>query len=253
MRKAHRGGRRFRFEEMTIVGRVLRKPLDLVHGFLHSRSLVSNQDRPLYPNSGAFEDYLDFFSYHCDKNMTWRGKVISKTPSDAWIYQEIIHETKPDVVIEVGNWLGGSTLFLADILELEGHGRVIGIDIDHSSIDFKHPRIAWITGDANSNDSLAEVRAQISEGERAMVVEDSSHTFDNTLAVLRNYCQFVSKNHYFIVEDTNCRLPFAAGPRPGPYEAVHEFLKENPCFEIDKTREKFVITSNFDGYLKRIR
>jgi cephalosporin hydroxylase len=38
--------------------------------------------------------------------MKWRGRVLSKTPLDAWIYQEIIHETKPDVVIEVGNCLG---------------------------------------------------------------------------------------------------------------------------------------------------
>jgi len=236
--------------------KVFNKPLELLHGFLHSRDMVKVDvtERPLVPNSTAFESYIDCFHHNCRENIRWMGKKASKFPSDAWILQEIIYETKPDVIVEIGNLFGGSTLFLANMLDILGKGRVIAIDIDHSLVDFEHQRIARITGDANSSTVLSKVRHLIGPTETAMVVEDSSHTFKNTLSVLRNYSRFVKKGMYFIVEDGICRYPFIEdGPKPGPYEAVHEFLRENEDFVIDKTREKFILTYNPDGYLKRVR
>ena len=41
-------------------------------------------------------------------------------------------------------------------------------------------------------------------------------------------------------------------PRPGPYEAVREFLAEQDRFEIDRSREKFFMTQNLSGYLRCI-
>ncbi|MEN6576147.1 MAG: CmcI family methyltransferase [Phycisphaerales bacterium] len=40
---------------------------------------------------------------------------------------------------------------------------------------------------------------------------------------------------------------------PGPTEAVLEFLKTHSNFVIDKSREKFLLTFNPNGYLKRVR
>lgn len=38
---------------------------------------------------------------------------------------------------------------------------------------------------------------------------------------------------------------------PGPFEAVANFMKENDRFEIDAGRERFMMTFNPSGYLKR--
>lgn len=236
------------------MNRLIGRPIAFVHRFMHSHAWVSSDvpSRVVVPGSGVFEDYIDYFHHNCREHTTWMGKKSGKFPSDAWVYQEILFETRPDVVVEVGNWYGASTLFLANMLELIGKGRVIGIDIDHSLVDFNHPRITWITGDANSDEVLSGVRSLISPGERVMVIEDSSHTYENTLSILRNYCGMVSPGMYFIVEDGLCKYPFIEdGPKPGPSEAIHDFLKENRSFFIDKSREKFVITYNPDGYLKR--
>lgn len=176
-----------------------------------------------------------------------------KFPLDAWIYQEIIHEVQPDVIMEIGNLYGGSTLFLANMLDLENKGKVIAIDIDHSHIDFEHKRINWITGDVNSHEVISKVRSLLKPDDKVIIIEDSSHTFDNTLEVLRNYCRFVSVGSYFIVEDGVCKYPFIDGPKPGPYEATHEFLKNHQEFIVDKSKEKFVLTYNPSGYLKKIR
>ena len=211
--------------------------------------------KPLSSDSGAFEDYLDYFHQNCHltKQTSWMGKSAMKFPLDAWIYQEIIHEVQPDVIMEIGNLYGGSTLFLANMLDLENKGKVIAIDIDHSHIDFEHKRINWITGDVNSQEVISKVRSLLKPDDKVIIIEDSSHTFDNTLEVLRNYCRFVSVGSYFIVEDGVCKYPFIDGPKPGPYEATQEFLKNHQEFIVDKSKGKFVLTYNPGGYLKRIR
>ncbi|MFA5374638.1 MAG: CmcI family methyltransferase [Dehalococcoidia bacterium] len=182
------------------------------------------------------------------------GEKAQKSPIDAWIYQEIIFETKPDVIIEIGNANGGGTLFLAHICDLLGRGRVIGIDLSHADIAEqvkKHPRITFIQGDACQRFECVE--EQISKDDRVLVIEDSSHTYDNTLSVLRLYSTLVKPGDYFIVEDSICHHGLSIGPNPGPYEAIETFINENSDFEIDRSRESFLITWNPRGYLKRIQ
>ena len=66
----------------------------------------------------------------------------------------------------------------------------------------------------------------ISLEERVLIIEDSSHTYENTLNVLRLYSDFIKPGDYFIVEDSICHHGLSIGPIPGPYEAVEDFIKE---------------------------
>lgn len=84
-----------------------------------------------------------------------------------------------------------------------------------------------------------------------MIIEDSAHTYDNTLRVLRTYSPLIRPGNYFIVEDSICHHGLDVGPSPGPYEAIEDFLAEDSTFEIDSSRESFVITWNPKGYLKK--
>lgn len=185
-------------------------------------------------------------------NTTYFGIQTTKSPIDYWIYQEIIFETKPDVIIEIGNNCGGSTLAFAHICDLLNKGRVIGLDISHSKVPEhvkKHPRITFIEGDACQ--SFERVTKLISKEERVLVIEDSSHTYKNTLSVLRTYSLLIKPGDYFIVEDSICHHGLSIGTEPGPYEAIVTFVNENVDFEIDRNRESFLITWNPKGYLRR--
>ncbi|MDP6849209.1 MAG: CmcI family methyltransferase [Kiritimatiellia bacterium] len=86
-----------------------------------------------------------------------------------------------------------------------------------------------------------------------MVMEDSSHRYDHTLAVLRAYSTIVTPGSLLIVEDTICHHGSDQGPKPGPYEAVEAFLAEGHGrdFEIDLSRERYLITWPPHGYLRR--
>ncbi|MGI0056213.1 MAG: CmcI family methyltransferase, partial [Nitrosarchaeum sp.] len=64
----------------------------------------------------------------------------------------------------------------------------------------------------------------------------------------------VSKDNYLIVEDTAINgHPVEPNFGDGPMEAVKEFLKTHDEFEIDKDKEKFLLTWNPNGYLKKIK
>ena len=181
---------------------------------------------------------------------TYYGIQTWKNPLDFWIYREIIWETRPDVIIEIGNHMGGSTLALAHICDAIGHGEVIGIDISQGNIPSlvkHHPRISLVEGDA-----CEEADFLGTGGLSVMVIEDSSHTFDNTLAVLNAYSPLVTVGNYFIVEDSICHHGLSVGPTPGPYEAIETFMHNNSSFVIDRSREAFLVTWNPKGYLRKI-
>src|SRR4051812_22346920 len=91
-------------------------------------------DRP--PMSDEFspagrEYFRWFYDQGVWKRMHYRGARILKVPSDLWNYQEIFVERRIEWVIETGTLHGGSALFFADLLALNGApGRVISIDAD---------------------------------------------------------------------------------------------------------------------------
>lgn len=187
-----------------------------------------------------------------DGSTTYFGIKTLKNPMDFWVYQEILTRRPPDVIVEIGNYRGGSTLALAHLCDLVGYGRVIGVDISHQYLDarvLEHPRISFVTGNAPSVAHI--VSSMIEPHERVMIIEDSSHTYENTLAVLHSYSPLVKSGDYFIVEDGSCHHGLDVGPNPGPYEAIVEFLKNNNSFEIDLSCENFILTLNPIGFLRK--
>ncbi len=184
---------------------------------------------------------------------TYFGVQTLKNPLDFWVYQELLYQQRPEVIVEIGNRFGGSTLALAHFCDLLGTGHVIGLDITHEfvpEIVRRHPRITLIEGDAC--ESFDQVVTLIGERSNILIIEDSSHTYENTLNVLRTYCPLIPREGYFIVEDSICYHGLDVGPNPGPYEAVENFVAENPKFAIDRSREDFLITWNPKGFLKRV-
>ena len=203
------------------------------------------------------------YTYH----FSWMGRPIIQLPQDMLAMQEIIWRIKPDLVIECGIAHGGSMLYYASLLELQGHGEVLGIDLDirphnREAIE-SHPmfkRVSMIQGSSIDPAVVEQVRA-LAEGKRVIVVLDSNHTHEHVLAELRAYAPLVSQGSYCVVMDTVVEdMPADAFPdRPwgvgdNPKTAVWAYLKETSDFEIDQQmQDKLLITVARDGYLRRVR
>lgn len=182
----------------------------------------------------------------------WFGIPCLKCPLDLWIYQEIIAEVRPDLVIETGTHFGGSALFIAHILDILDHGEVISVDIVKYPDRPTHPRIRYVTGSSIDPMLIDSVLGSRPE-ETRLVILDSDHTKNHVLQELVLFAPYVSLKSYLIVEDTNVNgHPAYASFGEGPFEAVEEFLSANRDFIVDKSREKFLMTFNPGGYLQRI-
>jgi len=203
---------------------------------------------------GPLRDALARMQDRIMKRTLYHGIKTRKNPLDFWAYQEIIYERRPDFIVEIGNYYGGSTVALADVLDRMGHGLVIAVDIARdrfSEAARTHPRIHAVTGDAAHAETVSRVKGAIHDDAEVLIIEDSAHTYDNTLSVLEGYSELVRPGGYFIVEDTICGHGLDVGPRPGAYEAVADFVDAHDEFVADRSRD-FFITWNPGGFLKRI-
>ncbi len=188
-------------------------------------------------------------------NTDWLGVRAMKCPLDMWVFQEILYETRPDVIVETGTMEGGSSFYFASILDLLGHGRVITVDILDYPDKPRHERITYLTGSSTSEEIIETIRGLIEPGEKVMVFLDSDHSQAHVERELELYSNLVTPGNYLIVEDTHLNghpifIPIAVGP--GPMEAVQEFLSTSNDFTVDRSREKYGLTFNPNGFLKRV-
>ena len=184
---------------------------------------------------------------------TWLGAQALKNPLDLWVYQEIMVETQPELIVETGTYRGGSAHFLASMCDLLDRVRSSRSTSSPCATDYpQHPRITYLGGRSSTDpDVVAEVRERAA-GRRALVILDSDHSQGHVEAELAVYAPLVPVGCYLIVEDSNIGR-IRKDLLPGPFEAIETFLAGTDAFEIDREREKFLITFNPSGYLRRVR
>ncbi|MCC7305690.1 MAG: cephalosporin hydroxylase family protein [Alphaproteobacteria bacterium] len=222
-------------------------------------------------------------------NYAWLGRPIIQLPADMIAFQEVVWETKPDLIIETGIAHGGSLILSASMLALLDYceaaekgsildprkpsRRVLGIDIDiraHNRAAIgTHPlanRIDMIEGSSIAQETINKVKEIAAGFSRVMVCLDSHHTHDHVLAELEAYGPLISKGCYCIAFDTVIEdLPEGMFPDRAwshgnnSKTAVHAWLEKqaenggNPRFEIDRTLEqKLLLSACPDGFLRRI-
>ena len=187
-------------------------------------------------------------------NTFWSGVRVGKCPSDLWTYHEMLFELRPDVIVECGTGAGGSSLFLAHQCDLLGTGRIITVDVIDLPDRPQHERITHLVGSSISDEILQKIRGSLKDTDKVMVILDSDHSKQHVLSELKCYCDMVPVGSYIVVEDSIIGgHPVKPRRKPGPMEAVFEFLETNSDFVIDKDREKFLLTFNPNGYLKKVK
>lgn len=196
----------------------------------------------------------------------WLGVPVLQFPFDMWVTQEIIFETKPDVIVETGTFLGGSALLWATILaQVNPEGRIITVDVRENPKEAsKHPlwkqHIEFIQGSSVDPEVAAEVKRRIRPGDKVMVILDSLHVKTHVLPELELFAPLVTPGNYLVVQDTHLgdTVPFWMKNlekqwEPGPKAAVDEYIASHPEFEVDSSRERFLVTNNHGGFVKRVK
>lgn len=197
--------------------------------------------------------HMCYYNSRIWENTFWHGHQILKCPMDMWIYQELIWKIKPDFIIETGTFRGGSALYYAHLFDLQGQGEVITIDVMERPNRPEHDRIHYLIGSSSDAEIFSLVQSMIGENKKVMVVLDSDHSRDHVFNEMQLWHGMVSQDSYMIVEDSNVNgYPVRPDFGPGPMEAINDFLQINNTFKIDNSQEKFLMTQNPRGYLKKI-
>jgi cephalosporin hydroxylase len=185
---------------------------------------------------------------------SYRGVKAIRCPFDYVIYQMILFELKPDLIIEIGTNAGGGALYLADLLNIIGNGEVHTIDIVKMSVPevAEHPRIKIFTEGWEKYDLNLAKRF-----DKVLVIEDGSHMYQDSLDAMTKFQDIVSIGSYLIVEDGIINeMGMEEKYKGGPLKAIREFLEKNHDYKVDRKWCDFFgknATFNVNGYLKRIR
>ena len=184
--------------------------------------------------------------------VTYRGVPMIKCPFDYVIYQMILNDVKPDLVIEIGTNTGGCALYLADIVEKFG-GQVHTIDIE-KRID---PRVLGQNNIKYFTDGYEGYDLRNAANfKNILVIDDGSHQYQDVLDALKKFSPIIATGSYFIVEDGIINeIGEERRHHGGPLKAIREFMKGNREFIVDRSWCDFFgvnATFNVNGYLKKI-
>jgi cephalosporin hydroxylase len=189
-------------------------------------------------------------------NVTYKGVPSLKCPFDYTLYQMLIMDIEPDLIIEIGTYKGGGALYYADLLYLLGGNRrvhTINITDEIESIKVRnHPQIDFFTdGFENYDLGLAN------KYNRVLVIDDGSHQYRDVMKSLEIFSDVVTENSYFIVEDSiMTQMGFDNSAGGGPTKAIKDFLEKDSRYVIDRQYCDFFglnATFNPNGYLKKVR
>jgi cephalosporin hydroxylase len=112
-----------------------------------------------------------------------------------------------------------------------------------------------IGGDVTDPELPMRVEKLLRPDDRCLVIEDSAHEYDTTLAALRGFARFVSPGGFFVVED-GCvdvdEMRIEGWPR-GVLPALHEWLEseDGAGFTQRRDLELYGITCHPEGFLQR--
>jgi cephalosporin hydroxylase len=183
---------------------------------------------------------------------TWLGVPAQKCPLDLWVYQELLHRLRPDLIVETGTYNGGSALFLASVCDLLDRGRVVSIDIAPQPALPSHSRIEFVTSSSTAPEIVERMAGEATAAGTVLVILDSDHSFAHVRDELVAYAPMVTPGSYLVVEDSNVNgFPVLPDFGPGPMEAIDDFLPLHPEYEIDPWCERFGVTFNPRGFLRR--
>jgi cephalosporin hydroxylase len=200
------------------------------------------------------------------------GISLLKLPEDLRVYEHLLWHSRANVVIELGSKAGGSALWFRDRLAaLAACGRIerpLVISIDRrtapaeAGLDAADPgwrdSISLVHGDVRDSGLLEEVRGLVPRGARCLVSEDTAHTYETTIAALRNFSELVPVGGFFVVEDgavdgEEMRPPRWEHRPRGVIPALHDWLADGgQSFRTRRDLELYGLSSNVEGYLERV-
>lgn len=207
-------------------------------------------------------------SCHGKYMTSWRGVPLMKDCFDLIITQQLLWDLKPQTVIELGAYKGGSALWTADIVKALGFkSRIISVDINLSMLcplARECSDVTYIEGDVSEIEKCLPEEL-LKTLPHPWFINEDVHV--NVVGVLEYLDKFMESGDYLLIEDTNPIKPTKLGQGlikslgydplgNEKLEQVKMFMKDrSDCYLVDQYYNDFFgynVTHNSNGFLKRV-
>ena len=240
-----------RFTDAALAA-VARREVKLAFGAMRpSGDLDSALPVPDELRLAAIEAVWDTQSW---RDATWLGSPLHRFPADLHVYQELLSEVRPRVVVVAGDdaGLGGRAAFLATVCDQLGSGHVVAVGTSAVADRLQHPRVTHVEGAADDPAVVEQVEAAVPGPPGALVILGLDEV-SRVIGAFEHYVSMVPVGSYVVVENTVVRgrqVGHTFGP--GPYEARDAILSRHGDFVPDPAGERYTLTFNRGGFLKRV-
>jgi cephalosporin hydroxylase len=169
----------------------------------------------------------------------YKGLRLAKNPFDIALYMRAIEQLRPATIIEIGTSEGGSAAWLIDQCQCMGltETRLITIDIAPPAIELAN--VTLHQGDSFDPDGTFPTDAIAMAPHPWLVIEDSAHARDSTMAVLEYFDRRLLSGDMIVIEDgvlADLEGDVYRKLDDGPNRAVAEFLgRAGDRYVIDAT------------------
>ncbi len=190
---------------------------------------------------------------------TYKGVSCQKNPFDLALYSKLLWEVRPATLIEIGSAAGGSALWFSDMLRtFELDCQIYSVDVAQSA-QFDCEGVHFLQGDALFLEKTFARDFLEGMPRPLLLIEDSAHLYETTLAFLRFFDTHVAPGDYIVVEDGI--VDDMVGEafdyyENGPNRAVETFVNETRGrYRIDREYCDYYgenVTWNTNGYLKPV-
>ena len=113
----------------------------------------------------------------------WLGEPMLQTPDDVITIQELMYQTKPDIILEIGVAWAGTLLLYETLANFTKTKKIIGVDIfipkDLKKRIFsksKSKKIKLIKADSTSYDTFKKIKKMCGKYKNILIHLDSDHT-----------------------------------------------------------------------------
>lgn len=205
---------------------------------------------------------------------SWLGVELWQMPQDLVRLQAVVHQARPRWIIETGTKFGGSAIFFASLLALNGEhaGGVLTVDLHlraaAQAVFAQHPLgsrvIAALQGDAADPAIIATFAEYMAtDPGPVLVFLDDDHNAEHVLRELHGYAPLLGLGDWLIVADTvfadlhgtPVGQPTAKYPDvrvSNPQVAVEQFLATQADFCRVKPPCDHGPGNFSDGFLRRL-
>ncbi|HYH60783.1 MAG TPA: CmcI family methyltransferase [Solirubrobacterales bacterium] len=198
-------------------------------------------------------EFIDaFWRSDAWRQSSWLGTRTHRAPTDLLAYQELVCQVRPEWIVETRTGAGGRALFLASVCELTGHGRVLSVDAHPVDGRPEHERITYLTGDPTAEATAAKILQTVGEEANALVILGAAGG-QQLVTTFNHLAPLVPVGSYVVFEDTILEgNPVWPAFGPGPFAALGRVLGSGE-FVVDPAPERYALTFNPGGFLKRVR